>query len=56
LYLRGRNLIESGATDSHFLGNDARAVVVPEIEALDINSEFDFEMAEMIMARRGATP
>jgi len=56
LYLRGRALIESEAADSHFLGNDPRAVVVPEIEALDINSEFDFEIAAMIIDRRSATP
>lgn len=52
LYLRSRSLIESENMDSHYLGPDSRAVVVNEIEAIDINTLFDFELAEWIAGRR----
>jgi CMP-N-acetylneuraminic acid synthetase len=53
LYLRGRAFIESEATDSHFLGEDSRGVVVNEMEAIDINSDFDFRLAEWIIREWG---
>ena len=52
-YLRSRALVESEATDSHFLGMDSRAVIVSEMEAIDINSEFDFKVAEMAIDNWG---
>ena len=51
LYLRSRLLIEAENMDSHYLGNDSRAVVVNEIEAIDINTPFDFELAEWMAGR-----
>ncbi len=52
LYLRSRSLIEAENMDSHYLGNDSRAVVVNEVEAMDINTPFDFELAEWMADRR----
>ena len=51
LYLRGRSIIESENIDSHYLGKDSRAIVVDEIEAIDINTPFDFELAEWVMSK-----
>ncbi len=53
LYLRSRALVESPGSDSHVLGMDPRAVVVSEVEAVDINSEFDFKIAEMVIEKWG---
>jgi CMP-N-acetylneuraminic acid synthetase len=52
LYLRTRSLVEAENMDSHYLGRDSRAVEVNEIEAIDINTPFDFEMAEWVMSKR----
>ncbi len=52
LYLRTRALIESDTADTHHLGEDARAVLVDEIEAIDINTLFDFEYAEWLMNKQ----
>lgn len=51
IYVRNRELIEAENMDGHYLGSDARAVVVDETEAHDINNELDFELAEWIMMR-----
>jgi CMP-N-acetylneuraminic acid synthetase len=48
LYMRSRHLVESEISDSHYLGKDSRAVVVSEVEAIDINTEFDFKIAEFV--------
>jgi CMP-N-acetylneuraminic acid synthetase len=53
LYLRSRSLVEAENMDSHYLGKDSRAVVVDEIEAIDINTLFDFEFAEWMVGRSG---
>ena len=55
-YLRSRSLIESEDTDSHILGQDSRAVVVNEIEASDINTAFDFKLAEFMTRERNINP
>ncbi len=34
---------------NHCLGEDARAVVVSELEAVDINNPMDFEFAEYLI-------
>lgn len=52
LYLRSRSLVEAENMDSHYLGKDSRAIVVDEIEALDINTPFDFEFAEWVTRRQ----
>ena len=52
LYLRNRSLIEAENMDSHYLGKDSRAIVVDEIEAIDINTLFDFELADWLMTNR----
>lgn len=49
LYLRSRILIEAQNSDAHYLGGSVKAVVVDELEAIDINSEFDFKVAEFVM-------
>lgn len=54
LYMRSRQLIEAENMDGHYLGKDARAVVVDELEANDINNQFDFEFVEWIMNRRSS--
>ncbi len=52
LYLRSRSLIEAENMDSHYLGKDSRAVVVNEMEAIDINTQIDFEFAEWMMVKK----
>lgn len=49
LYLRTASLVREETRDRHHLGSDARAIVVDEREAWDINTEFDFEIAEALM-------
>jgi len=49
IYMRGRALIEAENMDGHYLGKDPRAVVVAEIEAMDINKQLDFELVECVM-------
>lgn len=48
LYLRSRKLIEAEKMDSHYLGTDSRAIIADELESIDIDTPFDFEMAEML--------
>ncbi len=48
LYLRGRKLIDSNV-EGYCLGEDCRGIVTQEVEALDINSEFDFRLIELVM-------
>jgi CMP-N-acetylneuraminic acid synthetase len=50
-YLRSRELIEAEGMDSHYLGPDSRAIIVDELESIDIDTPFDFEMAEMLINR-----
>lgn len=50
VYLRGKHLLESDNIDGHCLGSDSRAVVVNEIESVDINTEADFKYAEFLMS------
>lgn len=52
IYMRSRELIEAENMDGHYLGKDARAVVVDENESYDINNKFDFELVEWIMTKR----
>jgi len=52
VYLRSRSIIEAKNMDSHYLGKDSRAIVVDEIEAIDINTLFDFELAHWLMTNR----
>jgi CMP-N-acetylneuraminic acid synthetase len=49
IYLRDRRLLEHGRPQGHFLGDDARAVIVDQTEAMDINSELDFRIAEFLI-------
>lgn len=51
LYLRSRPLVENSFSSGHCLGNDSRAVVVKDIEAIDINTLLDFEFAEFMIKR-----
>ena len=52
LYLRTVALIREETRDTHHLGRDARAIVVDELEAWDINSEFDWDVAGALMNGR----
>ncbi len=54
IYMRSRQLIEAENMDGHYLGKDPRAVVVDELEAKDINTPFDFELAGWLMSRKEA--
>ncbi len=47
-YLRGGRLMEGGCPKGHWLGQQSKAVVLPEIEAVDIDSELDFQIAEFL--------
>jgi CMP-N,N'-diacetyllegionaminic acid synthase len=51
LYLRNRSLVESDKSGSHHLGEDSRSIIINEIESLDINTDFDFSMAEFVLER-----
>lgn len=53
VYVRSRELIEAENMDGHYLGSDARAVVVGEREAHDINNQLDFDLAEWLASPRG---
>jgi len=48
LYLRSRELIEAENMDSHYLGPDSRAIIVSELDSVDIDTHFDFELAELL--------
>ena len=49
LYLRKTQLLELAGQAGHCLGEDARAVVVSELEAVDINSPIDLAFAEFLI-------
>lgn len=49
LYVRRRHLIEAWAGNGFALGERTRGVVVPPERALDIDSELDFLIAQMVM-------
>ncbi|MBN1849815.1 MAG: acylneuraminate cytidylyltransferase family protein [Deltaproteobacteria bacterium] len=48
-YLRDKRLLEITEKKGHALGTDARAVVLDELEAVDINSEFELKFAEFLI-------
>ena len=48
LYLRDVRMFYEDKIVPHFLGHDARAIVVNEIEAVDINTELDFAFASFL--------
>ncbi|WP_028313373.1 cytidylyltransferase domain-containing protein [Desulfatibacillum aliphaticivorans] len=50
LYMRHRRLLDAPELTGHCLGADSRAVVVSELEAVDINTEIDFKFAELLMS------
>jgi CMP-N-acetylneuraminic acid synthetase len=52
LYLRKNELLEMADATNHCLGEDARAVVVGELEAVDINNPLDLEFAEFLIQSR----
>ncbi len=47
-YLRSKSLLKNEEPKGHWLGEDSRAVCLTEIEAVDINTEFDFTIAEYL--------
>ncbi|ACL03369.1 acylneuraminate cytidylyltransferase [Desulfatibacillum aliphaticivorans] len=47
-YLRDRNLLLQEGLKGHALGDDCRAVIVDEIQAVDINTEMDFLFARFL--------
>ena len=49
IYLRDKRLLDKAEPKGHCLGSDARAVVVNEIEAVDINNELDLKFAEFLI-------
>lgn len=49
MYLRTKQILDIVEPSNHCLGADARAVVVNEFEAVDINSEIDLEFAEYLI-------
>lgn len=49
IYLRDKRLLDRAEPKGHCLGSDARAVVVNEIEAVDINNELDLKFAEFLV-------
>jgi CMP-N-acetylneuraminic acid synthetase len=49
LYLRKTQLLELAGQAGHCLGEDARAVVVSELEAVDINNPMDLAFAEFLI-------
>ncbi len=50
IYLRSVKLLELDNISGHCLGNDARAITLNEVEAVDINTEIDFKFAEFLIA------
>jgi len=49
MYLRKNQILDMADSTNHCLGEDARAVVVSELEAVDINNPMDFEFAEYLI-------
>lgn len=49
LYLRDVRLFKEYEIVPHFLGNNARAVVVNEVEAVDVNTKLDFAFASFLV-------
>lgn len=52
IYLRKRELVESWNGVGMGLGEDCRAVIVDEAEAVNIDSEIDFKFAELLLKER----
>ncbi len=52
IYLRKRELVENWSGTDFGLGNDCRAVVVESKYAVNIDSEFDFKLAEMLLREK----
>ena len=48
-FLRNKALVEKGEKKGHCLGEESKAVVVSQLEAVDINSEIDFLFAEFLI-------
>ena len=49
IYLREKQILDTAKPTDHCLGEDARAVVVNEFEAADINNEIDLRFAEFLI-------
>ena len=49
MYLRKNQVLAMADPTNHSLGEDARVVVVSELEAVDINNPMDFEFAEYLI-------
>jgi CMP-N-acetylneuraminic acid synthetase len=49
MYLRKNQLLDVSVPTNHCLGEDARAVVVGELEAVDINKPMDLDFAEYLI-------
>ena len=50
LYLRRRALLETWSGRDFCLGDDARAIIVPQEEALNIDTITDFRLAELLLS------
>jgi len=48
-YLRDASMFDRHEVAGHFLGDDSRAVVVSEIESVDINTPLDFDFASFLL-------
>jgi CMP-N,N'-diacetyllegionaminic acid synthase len=51
VYATRRTVIQSGS----LLGDDCRGYVMPRARSIDINDEFDFAIAEVLLARSGGS-
>ena len=49
IYVRRRELLEKWSGNDFALGEDMRAVIIPQERAVDINSQLDFLVAEALM-------
>ncbi len=52
IYLRTRELLENWTGKDAGLGQDCRAIIVEPEKSINIDSEFDFKLAELIMKDR----
>jgi CMP-N-acetylneuraminic acid synthetase len=55
IYLRTRELLENWTGKDTGLGSDCRSVVVEPEKSVNIDTEFDFKLAELIMKDREST-
>jgi CMP-N,N'-diacetyllegionaminic acid synthase len=51
VYATRRAVLENGS----ILGDDCRGYVMPRARSIDINDEFDFAVAEVLLARSGGS-